>query len=545
MSQHILDLLSHLAPELILLVTACVLLLVGCSSREAARRLAPVLALVAVGAAFILQLSRLHNVDSAPFSDAWKQVLITPLSQYFRLIGLGVSIPLILLTWPTNRDATAGKGIDFGKDVPEFFSLMLLSISGLLLVATANDLILLFLGIELASIPTYVMVSISRPIPVAQEAGVKYFFLGAMAAALMLFGMSYLYGTTGLIRLDDIATRFQNQVMLSTSDWAGRSPGLTHWQMLAVVLMIGGFAFKIAAVPLHAYAGDVYQGAATPVTAFLAFVPKTTGFIALVKILWVAGAGSWAVPSQISTLIAVIAVLTMTVGNVLGLLQSNVKRVLAYSSVAHTGYMLVGIAALLKTTDPAVQQHALGGVLFYLTSYGIMNAGAFGVLMVLPAKQPKAATTAETFDDIAGVGRQHVLLGLSMAVCCFSLTGMPLTAGFLGKIFLIKPAFETTGLTWLAIATMINAAISAAYYLRIVGTMFLRADNTATVEAPEPTFERIPAPIGLAIGLSVVGTIVLGTFFNAATWLNNRTSEAVPTSAIVPTSGQLPVASTR
>jgi len=525
MSEDLINLASHLTAEIILLCTAMFLLLLGTSSKEAARRLAPVIAIVAIGLAFLLQFDKLGGEI---FRDAWSQVELTPLSQYFRLIALGVSIPLVLLAWPTNSDATGGKSIDFGQDVPEFFALMLMSISGILLVAASNDIILLFLGIELASIPTYVMVSVSRPIPVAQEAGVKYFFLGAMAAALLLFGLSYLYGTTGTLRLSEMASNFSVQQALSTLDSPGKPEAFSSWQMLAVLMVIAGLTFKMAAFPMYEYVADVYQGAATPVTAFLAFVPKATGFIALIKILWTAGGSSWAVPDQIVTLIAVLAVLTMTAGNVLGLLQSNVKRVLAYSSVAHTGYMLVGVASLLATNNSTIQEHALSGVLFYLTAYGIMNAGAFGVLMLLPSKRPRPATSAETFDDLAGTGREHVVLGLAMAVCCFSLTGMPLTVGFLGKVFLIKPALETKVLNWLVIAMMINAAISAAYYLRIVGTMFLRAESATTEEAGERI--TIPAPIGLAIALSVVATLTLGMYFNATSALSGATSRAVPVS---------------
>src|SRR5947199_64884 len=205
-------------------------------------------------------------------------------------------------------------------------ALLLLAICGVFLVASANDMMLLFLGIELASIPTYIMVSISRPLPVAQEAGVKYFFLGAMSAAIMLFGFSYLYGTTGMTSLAEISS------LLHPSHGAS---GPTTWQLLAIVMLLAGFAFKIAAVPLHAYAGDVYQGAATPVTALLAFVPKTSGFIAIIKILAAVGGQQWIVPDVVFKLLWVIAVLTMTFGNALGLLQFNIKRVLAYSSVAH------------------------------------------------------------------------------------------------------------------------------------------------------------------------------------------------------------------
>ena len=173
-----------------------------------------------------------------------------------------------------------------GAEAGEFFALMLLSIAGLFIVAGANDFMLLFLGIELASIPTYIMVSISRPLAVAQEAGVKYFFLGAMAAAVMLFGFSYLYGATGTTKLDQI------QAAMSPAT------GFTPWETLAVVMLIAGFAFKMAAVPMHVYAGDVYEGAATPVTAFLSFVPKASGFVALLKILYAVTGGTWQSPAR-------------------------------------------------------------------------------------------------------------------------------------------------------------------------------------------------------------------------------------------------------
>jgi NADH-quinone oxidoreductase subunit N len=404
---------------------------------------------------------------------------------------------------------------------------MLLSISGIFLVAGANDIILLFLGIELASLPTYIMVSISRPIPSAQEAGVKYFFLGAMAAALMLFGFSYLYGSTGVINLDAIGDKFR-----AASTALGPTK-LNAWQMLAIVMLMSGVAFKIAAVPLHFYAGDVYQGAATPVTAFLSFVPKASGMVALIKILYAAGGNGWATPETITRLLWAIAALTMTVGNVLGLWQLNLKRLFACSSIAHSGYMLVGLTALVAAQQAQVQQEAIQGVLFYLAAYGIMNAGAFGVLMLLPARPVRnwsgrttptpPATTAETFEDIAGQGRTHPALGLAMAVCCFSLIGLPLTVGFFGKLYLIRPALHSQ-LYGLVVITMINAAISAAYYLRIVGTMFLRADDTIPHEAP-PT-PAMPLPIRAAIILSVAGTVIFGTLIPATQLLVNKATAA-------------------
>src|SRR5579884_306559 len=359
--------IATLWPEILLAVVACVLLLMGVSDRPSTRRVVPVCALITLIAVFIVLLWS-PQAEGAARDLPYNSLLVFHFQEYIKMIAAGIGILLVLLAWPTNPDATGNPALAFGQECGEFFALLLLSVAGIFLVADANDIILLFLGIELASIPTYIMVSISRPLPVAQEAGVKYFFLGAMAAAVMLFGFSYLYGTTGATRFDQISAALK----------AGQNSGhLDPWQLLAVILLLAGFAFKIAAVPLHVYAGDVYEGAATPVTAFLAFVPTTSGFVAIIKVLYYVGGPHWQVPDTIAKLLWVIAVLTMTFGNVLGLLQYNIKRLFAYSSVAHSGYMLVGVTALVSTNNPRIQQAALFGVLFYLAAYGIMNTGAF------------------------------------------------------------------------------------------------------------------------------------------------------------------------
>ena len=550
------ELLSILLPEIILVVAACALLLLGVSAKPAARRWAPALALAALAAVVAIQMYALVGEHSVR-TDPWNTVRATFFSHYIKLLAAGVGGLLVLLAWPTNPDATGSRSLHFGGDAGEFFALMLLSVAGVLLVSVANELVLLFLAIELASIPTYIMVSISRPIPVAQEAGVKYFFLGAMSAAVMLFGFSYLYGTTGMTHLDEIGSALRGGGDTGT----GLAPPLTlsGWQMLAVLMLLAGFAFKIAAVPLHVYAGDVYQGAATPVTAFLAFVPKTSGMVAIIKLLAVVGGPHWNVPQEVVRLLWVLAALTMTFGNLLALMQTNVKRVLAYSSVAHTGYMLVGLTALVGAYTSApdvgqalrVQPDALQGVLFYLAAYGIMNAAAFGVLALLPSRvgDPRhgvrrvpieptpPATTAETLEDLAGQGRRHPLLGLAMAVSCFSLIGLPLTVGFFGKLYLIKPALDGR-FYWLVVITVVNAAISAAYYLRIVATMFLRSDPV-TAEAMESdisdaaeegtakeSFPRRLFPIVAAVGLSVALTLLLGAFFPATSQLSQYAQQA-------------------
>lgn len=559
---------SVLWPEILLITAGSLLLLLGVVQSAAARRFAPVVALASLLIVFIAFFS---GASGAQATDYWHTVSLFSFQTYVKLITAGTGMLLVLLAWPTNADGTGNPAIQYGHEAGEFFGLMLLSLAGILLVASANDIIVLFLGIELASFPTYIMVSISRPLPVAQEAGVKYFFLGAMAAAVMLFGFSYLYGTTGQTKLTEIA-----RVM--------HLGGANHeWQLMAVIMLLAGFAFKIAAVPLHAYAGDVYQGAATPVTAFLAFVPKTSGFVAILKVLYYVGQvgdAHWVVPDTIVKFLFVISVLTMFVGNVLGLLQHNIKRTLAYSSIAHSGYMLAGVTALVSTSDPVVQAAAMGGVLFYLASYGVMNSGAFGVLMLLPSrdtgiggyleptapgvKQVPAAsgTSAETFDDIAGQGRKHLGLGVAMAICCWSLTGLPLTVGFFGKFYLIKPALMagdarpeiSTRMTWLVVLIVINAAISAAYYLRIIAAMFLRPEPARAaapaMTSPEETTDSVgrigrPWPVMIGVGLAVLGTLAFGVDFPAVNHLANRaqTAQIEPASAS-PTRGPA-VASTR
>lgn len=484
-------LLSMLTPELILTVTACALFLLGCSSQPAVRRLVPIVALAALLAVLVHLLNQGMAMVSDPFSGS---IMLDGLARYMRLLTAAVASMLLLLSWPAGEQGTGNTAVEYGADSGEFFGLMLLSVTGLMLVSVANDLIVLFLALELVSIPTYIMVAISRRQAVAQEAGVKYFFLGALSVAVMLFGFTYLYGATGEINFDRIRSAVHG---------AMGQPELGGWAMMAIVLIILGLAFKMAAFPLHFYAGDVYEGAATPVTAFLAFVPKAAGFVALIRILQVAGGPAMRVPEQINHLLWIMAVVTMSVGNVLGLLQQNVKRVLAYSSIAHSGYMLAGLAAASAAPSGALQ-----GVLFYLAAYGLMNAAAFGVLMLLPSRN--GSDSAETYEDLAGQGRRSVGLGLAMAVSCFSLIGLPLTVGFIGKLVLIRPAFQAN-MPWLVVIIVVNAAVSAGYYLKIVASLFLRPAVGPMTEAVPAAFEtRRNRPVLVAILISVGATLLLG-----------------------------------
>jgi NADH-quinone oxidoreductase subunit N len=428
------------------------------------------------------------------------------LGKYVKEIACGVSVLFVLLAWPSSADGSSNRSVSFGTETGEYFALLLVAVAGVCLTGSAHSLPTLFLGFELASIPTYIMVTMSRPQAQAQEAGIKYFFLGAASSAVLLLGVAYLFGATGEMRFDRIIDVLKPVLAGSEGPTFG---GVPTTVTLALVLMILGLSFKLAAVPLHFYAGDVYQGAATPVTAAISFIPKITALVAILKILHVAGAGTWTFDPKVLKLLWIMAVLTMTVGNVLALWQSNVKRVLAYSSVAHSGYLLVGVAALAMAKTSDARQEGLASVAFYVTAYGLMNAAAFGVLQLLPARVDAPAQTAETYDDIAGAGLRFPGLGLAMTIGCLSLIGVPATVGFFGKLYLLRPAVLSGEpmLVWLAVITMINAAISAGYYLKIVAAMWTPGDAEAPVSA-------VPAerslPIRAAVTLSAVAIVLLG-----------------------------------
>jgi len=322
-----------------------------------------------------------------------------------------------------------------------------------------------------------------------------------LAAAIFLFGFSYLYGYAGSTRYADIYARFATDL---GPDGRGTLPALA---IIGTVMVLVGISYKIAAVPLHFYTPDVYQGAATPVTAFLAFAPKVAGFVALIGVLGLTGyrfafaAADLAGPSRVfMALLTVMAVLTMTVGNTLALLQRNVKRMLAYSSIAHSGYMLIGLVAGPILPGQAASGDGIHATLFYLGSYALMNLGAFAVLVYLQGKND----TGEELDDLAGVAKDHPAAAFAMTLCLLSLIGMPLTIGFWGKFYLIQ-AVLTKGHTWLAVITVLNAAVAAAYYLRVVASMYLRDAWSPFIT--RPTWAPRLAAIACAVAVVMLGVL--------------------------------------
>lgn len=424
-------------------------------------------------------------------------LLPTRLALLIKIVALVSGAVLVLFSWNEVSDQLAG----------EYHGCLLITVAGLCLVGLANELVTLFLALELISIPTYVLLYLPRGDSAAQEAAVKYFLLSVFSAALLLFGFSYLYGLGGTT---NISALMQQLTRVPRSDPLAL-PGAA---LVALVMIVAGLSFKITAVPFHFYAPDVYQGAPTSVVALLAFIPKLAGFVALLNLLgffWkenVVVAPGQALSTQVPILLWILAAMTMTLGNVLALLQSNLKRMLAYSSVAHAGYMLIGLAVApelsLSRTEPI-----LGGieaVLFYLVAYGAMTIGAFAVIAYLSTPQ----RPIDTVDDIAGLSRSQPGLALLMTLFLFSLLGMPLTVGFWGKLFLFfgamaVPTPERAALfRWLALIAAINSAIGAWYYLRVIAAMYLR-DPLRPPERPRawPALAALWVCAALTLGLGL------------------------------------------
>ncbi len=491
--------LTLLHPEIALFVAACVVVLIGVSPRVGLRRLGPWIAALGLAVALGLGLAS-PGAEAASRQGA----LLPGLLPYAKSVIAGVALlilPVLSGTVDTGFERAVQKGRRFDPaDATrgEFYAFFLFSVMGVMLTATADDLIWLFLSLELTSLPTYIMVAMSTPRLRSQESGVKYFFLGAFGAAIFLYGFALLYGAAGTTFLPEIARAF-----------ATGEAGLIGTAGLVISMI--GVAFKIAAVPMHFYAADVYQGAAAPVAAYLAFAPKAAGMLALILLLsmvgWTEGASGTSLPPEIRVTLWVMAAMTMTVGNALAILQRDVKRILAYSSIAHSGYMLVGL--VVGPGTGSVASNGLGAALFYLLTYGVMNLGAFAVLAALTKRVEGTdeRVEIETVDDLRGLARSHPWLAWSMALCAASLLGLPPLLGFFGKLYLFTSAIEA-GEILLVIVLGVNSAAAAFYYLRLVAAPLLEPrDDFAEAPEPEPAVGR-----RLAAMLSAAGVILLVPF---------------------------------
>jgi NADH-quinone oxidoreductase subunit N len=453
-----------LLPEMIVLAAALALLPAGLFVSPRRRHL---LTAVAVGA---LLSAALLSLDLARFEGS-------VLNGMFVIDSFGIFAKIILLLGAALAVFMAGDSLGFteGKE-GEYLCLLLLGVVGMMTVTAAGNLLVLVLGVQLASLPLYVLAGFRKYDPASNEAALKYFILGLMASAVTLYGVSLAYGLSGTLDMADMALHF-----------AARPPDMRVLSA-AIVLILAGLSFKVAAVPFHFWAPDTYEGAPTPVTALIAAVPKAAGFAALVRVALTAFPdyeATWAV------VFAVMAVLTMTLGNLSALSQVNIKRLLAYSGIAHVGYMLVAVTVLDRSV--------LGGLLFYLGAYAAMNLGAFAVVLAV-----EADGGGNRLDDFSGLGSRAPLLAGCMTIFLVSMVGFPGTAGFMGKLLVFGAAVRK-GYLWLALVALANSVVSVAYYFGVLRRMYL-------VPAGREGRLEVPSTLAAAVLIALFLTLFLGLY---------------------------------
>jgi NADH-quinone oxidoreductase subunit N len=408
----------------------------------------------------------------------------------FRADGLTVFLSFVLLSaalFTVMLSASYVDRLEGRMPIGEFYVVLAFSTLGALLVSSAGNLVMVFVGIELASLATYVLTSFAKQRSTSLEGGLKYFLLGIFASAILIYGMTWIYGITGSTDLDDIALHLQGVVEGGQS----RDPAV----LLAMLLVVVGLGFKIAAVPFHMWTPDAYDGAPTPVTGFMSVAPKAAGFAAIIRVM-VQGLGP--LNADWSTLIAVLAAATMIFGNLVAISQRNVKRMLAYSSIAHTGYMLVGLAAYQAGGGDATEL-SISALLYYALAYTFMNLGAFGVVTWLQHRG-----RGMMIEDFAGLGSTRPLAAIAMTIFMVSLMGVPPLLGFYAKYYVIVAAIDAHML-WLALSVVLASAVSAYFYLRVVASMYftpsdkeLRSSSTSL--------------LNVGIAALVVANILLGVF---------------------------------
>ncbi len=449
-------------PELALLITAFVILLL--SSVRPAERFMPLLAFVGLMISLLFAFGQWGNQTSGFFG----MVTCDNFGSGFKVIFAIVAA----LSLCIGKRFLEVKGIAR----PEFYALILFSTMGMMTMANTTDLIVMFLGLEIMSVPLYVMAAFARRSLESNEAGMKYFFMGAFASGFLLMGIAFVFGASGTTDLRRIVADFS--YIVSNREL---------YMYVGALLVLIGFSFKVAAVPFHSWVPDVYQGAPTPVTAFFSAGPKAAGFAVMLR-LFLFG---FAEMEELTMVFWILAVLTMTVGNVLALMQSNIKRMLAYSSIAHAGYIMVALA--VGGAD------AISAAMFYLLGYAMFNLGGFAVIVLLETRSGCRSELVE----LAGLSKAHPYLAGVLALFMFALAGFPPTVGFIGKFYLFSTAVKA-GFIGLAIIGVMNSFVSVYYYFRVIKAAYL-------VEAETP-FTRVaytPA-IVFALVVTVVGTLGLG-----------------------------------
>ncbi len=471
---------DRLGPELALFVAAAIIVVADAALPAAKEgvpnwRRAWVAALALAGAAGSALWS-LVLIAADERGPAFKGVMVVDdYALFFNFLFAGIAAMVVL---------ASTEFLDRTRFAAEYAALVLASAAGMMLMAASVDLIAIFVALELQSISLYVLVGFLKDRR-SSEAALKYLLLGAVSTALTLYGMAYLFGLSGSTGLEGIAA------------YAGQADSGTRTALvLAAVFLAAGLGFKLAVVPFQMWVPDVYQGAPTPVTAYLSVASKAAGFAVVMRIFVVA-LGSGLISSDWANMFAVIAAISMTIGNVMALVQSDIKRMLGYSSIAQAGTLIIGLAAV-AAEDP---QLLLGtsSVVFFLGTYAFTNLGAFVAIIAISNR-----IGSDEIADYAGVGRRSPWLAAGLTACLVSLTGIPPTAGFIAKLYIFNAAVRAD-LVWLAILGVLNSVISAYYYLRVVLNMYTQEP------ASEERFQPSPS-LGLALAVAVAGLFFIGVY---------------------------------
>lgn len=469
--------LQHFLPEFALTATILLLVLVHVAGKDRTSSSAAILSLVGVGAALVLAGCCAAGNGSGLFEG---MIATDAFATFFKVLTALTTLFVILMSVQSSDLQ--------GRTQAEYYIFLLAVLLGMFTLVSATDLVMLYVALELVSIPSYLLAGYLKGEKKSTEAAMKYVVYGGTASGAMIYGFSLLFGIAGSTHFSEIARAL-----------ASGSVPLAPLA-LSVVLVTVGFGYKIAAVPFHMWSPDVYEGAPTPVTAFLSVGPKAAGFAVLIRFFFStfaaqdATTGLWKATAAVDwpMLFSVMSAVTMTVGNLVAIKQNNVKRLLAYSSIAHAGYMLMGFVVLAPAGVMAI--------LFYLVTYLFMNLGAFYIVILVANR-----TQGEEIETFRGMGGRSAFLAVAMALFLFSLTGLPPFAGFIGKVYLFA-ALVGRGIYWLAIVAALNSAVSLYYYARIVKAMFLE-------KADDPTEIRVSPMASALIVILVVPTMVLGVYW--------------------------------
>jgi NADH-quinone oxidoreductase subunit N len=466
--------LALFRPELILLVTAIAVVVIDLFIERK-----KVLALVAI-IGLVLAAAYTIVMWGTAETTFYNMLSVDSFALFFKLLFIGIAAVVVL----SSTDYVS----KFERFQGEYYALLLLSALGMTLMASARELVSIYVALELSTIPLYALSGFLKDSK-STESSLKYLLLGAMSSAILLYGMALVFGATGQTQLDQIYAAVQALALSSVSS----NPAL----VMGVILMIAGFGFKIAAFPMHMWVPDVYEGAPTPVVAYLSVGSKAAGFAVILRVFYTSFGGSDLLMANWGAILAILAVIGMFWGNLAALPQTNIKRLLGYSSIAQAGYLMIGLAALGAAPYAPVLSES--GVIFFLTGYAFANLGAFAAIIAISNK-----TGSDEIKDFAGMIKRAPVLTLALSLSLISLIGMPPAAGFIGKFYIFSGAVHS-GLLWLVILAVINSVVSAYYYLRVVKVMWFGAPaSTDKVQSS--------ASLRLAVLISSAGVLLLGIY---------------------------------